>query len=76
MIFFFNSENKLQHDHTTDASESCRILQEKTKRGPPTNKYISVRNIKAQIANMSTCESSGFKSEYQVGIIIFVLFHY
>lgn len=46
--------------------EYALISREKTKRGPPTNKHISVRNIKAQIANMSFNESAGFKSEYHV----------
>lgn len=42
------------------------MSREKTKKGPPINKHISVRNIKAQIANMSSNECAGFKSEYQV----------
>lgn len=48
----------------------AQVSQENTKRGPPTNKNISVNNIKAQIANMSSNESAGFKSEYLVGISI------
>lgn len=47
------------------------VSHEKTKRGPPTKKNISVRNIKAQITNMSDNENSGFKTEYNV--IIYVL---
>lgn len=46
--------------------ESTYALPEKTKRGPPTNKNISVRNMKAQITNMSLNENAGFKSEYHV----------
>lgn len=42
------------------------MSREKTKKGPPINKHISVRNIKAQIANMSSNECAVFKSEYQV----------
>lgn len=41
-------------------------LPEKTKKGPPTNKNISVRNMTAQITNMSVNENMGFKSEYHV----------
>ncbi|XP_065938486.1 receptor-type tyrosine-protein phosphatase alpha [Magallana gigas] len=44
--------------------ETTYALPEKTKRGPPTNKNIPVRNMKAQIANMSLNENAGFKSEY------------
>lgn len=46
--------------------QSIYALPEKTKRGPPTNKNIAIRNIKAHIANMSSNENAGFKSEYQV----------
>lgn len=42
------------------------MSREKTKKGPPINKHISVRNIKAQIANMSSNEFAGFKREYHV----------
>lgn len=41
-------------------------INEPTKRGAPTNKNISVRNIKAQIANMSVSDNVGFKNEYNV----------
>lgn len=46
--------------------QSIYALPEKTKRGPPSNKNIAIRNIKAHIANMSSNENAGFKSEYQV----------
>lgn len=46
--------------------ETTYALPEKTKRGPPTNKNIPVRNMKAQITNMSLNENAGFKSEYHV----------
>lgn len=49
-----------------DIVESIYALPEKTKRGPPTNKNIPVKNMKAQIANMSLNENAGFKSEYHV----------
>lgn len=49
-------------------------LPEKTKRGPPTNKNIPVRNIKAHISNMSLNENTGFKSEYIVRQLFIHLF--
>lgn len=51
-----------------DVVECTYALPEKTKRGPPTNKNIPVRNMKAQIANMSLNENAGFRSEYHVRI--------
>lgn len=66
LTFFFNSDDALQHDHPNNTMEYALISREKTKKGPPINKHISVRNIKAQIANMSSNECSGFKSEYHV----------
>lgn len=44
----------------------ANTINEPTKRGAPTNKNISVRNIKAQIANMSVNDNAGFKNEYNV----------
>ena len=41
-------------------------INEPTKRGAPTNKNISVKNMKAQIANMSVNDNAGFKNEYNV----------
>lgn len=54
--------------------EYALISRERTKKGPPINKHISVRNIKAQIANMSSNECAGFKSEYHVRPIIRICF--
>lgn len=51
--------------------ESTYALPEKTKRGPPTNKNIPVKNMKAQITNMSVNENSGFKREYHVSYFFF-----
>lgn len=56
-----------------DENELAHDLHEKAKRGPPTNKNISVRNIKAQIANMSANENAGFKSEYHVRISFYCI---
>lgn len=57
---------RLQTSFANSVAESTYALPEKTKRGPPTNKNIPVRNMKAQIANMSLNENAGFKSEYHV----------
>lgn len=53
-------------EQTNNTSWATYALPEKTKRGPPTNKNIPVRNIKAHISNMSVNESAGFKNEYNV----------
>lgn len=55
-----------QTSFANDVVESTYALPEKTKRGPPTNKNIPVRNITAQIANMSFNENAAFKNEYNV----------
>lgn len=55
--------------------EYALISREKTKKGPPINKHISVRNIKAQITNMSSNECTGFKSEYHVRTNIKTFFY-
>lgn len=52
--------------HENDVRETTYALPEKTKRGPPTKKNIPVRNMKAQITNMSLNENAGFKNEYHV----------
>lgn len=54
--------------------ELTYALPEKTKRGPPTNKNMSVRNIQAQITNMSSNENAGFKNEYHVIFDFFIRF--
>lgn len=67
----FISGKNYQKDNANDVKVYADVSNEKTKRGPPTKKYISVRNIKAQITNMSDNENSGFKTEYNV--IFYVL---
>lgn len=54
---------------------SCmkKFHMKKTERSPSSNKNIFVRNIKDQIANMSSDECAGFKNEYQVRISILIL---
>lgn len=61
--------------HAKDIGETTYALPEKTKRGPPTNKNIPVRNMKAQISNMCLNENNGFKSEYHVRFFV-LLFLY
>ena len=46
--------------------KATNYINEPTKRGAPTNKNMSVRNMKAQIANMSVNDNDGFKNEYNV----------
>lgn len=57
---------------TNVVEETTYALPEKTKRGPPTNKNIPVKNMKAQITNMSVNENSGFKREYHVRYFFFI----
>lgn len=57
--------------HANDIGETTYALPEKTKRGPPTNKNTPVRNMKAQITNMSLNENIGFKTEYHVCLFFF-----
>lgn len=63
---YFIADCRLQTPFAINVAESTYALPEKTKRGPPTNKNIPVRNMKAQLANMSLNENAGFKSEYHV----------
>lgn len=55
--------------------KTTNYINEPTKRGAPTNKNISVRNMKAQIANMSVNDNDGFKNEYNVRkfLLLFVM---
>lgn len=69
-------DDRFQNELADVSIVYAQVSHEKTKRGPPTNKNISARNIKAQIANMSSNESAGFKSEYQVRITILNLFSF
>ena len=66
MLNFITTDDNSQNDETDEPDDSTPTLPEKTTRGPPTNKSIPVRNIKAQIANMSEKENAGFKCEYNV----------
>lgn len=70
LLLYFIAECRLQNEHANDVVESTYALPEKTKKGPPTNKNISVRNMKAQIINMSLNENAGFKNEYHVRLFL------
>nr|XP_022305530.1 receptor-type tyrosine-protein phosphatase epsilon-like isoform X2 [Crassostrea virginica] len=61
---FINSDDSALSDEPDEPDDSAPVLPERNMRGPPTNKNIPVRNIKAQIANMSAKENAGFKYEY------------
>lgn len=61
-----NVQSKQTNVHVNGVGETTYALPEKTKRGPPTNKNIPVRNMKAHITNMSLNENAGFMSEYHV----------
>lgn len=69
-------DDRSQSLRTNDVIESTYAVPERTKRGPPTNKHIPVRNMTAQITNMSLNENSGFKSEYHVRLLFFHLFNF
>lgn len=58
----------LETMHANDIGETTYAVPEKTRRGLPTNKNISIRNMKAQITNMSANENVGFKTEYHVRV--------
>ena len=64
--FFVNSDDSALSDEPDEPDDSAPVLPERNMRGPPTNKNIPVRNIKAQISNMSAKENAGFKYEYNV----------
>lgn len=66
----FVADCRSENGHIENVVEALYALPDKTKRGPPTNKNISIRNMKAQITNMSLNENSGFKTEYQVILVL------
>ncbi|XP_078329579.1 receptor-type tyrosine-protein phosphatase epsilon-like [Crassostrea virginica] len=53
-----------QSDDADEPDDSTPTLPDRCKIGPQTDKNIPVKNIKAQIANMSAKENAGFKIEY------------
>ena len=60
------TDDSTQSDDADEADDSTPTLPERNKGGSPTNKRIPVKNITAQIANMSAKENAGFKTEYNV----------
>ena len=59
-------EENLSANEAPNIQKTTDYINEPTKRGAPTNKNVSVRNMKAQIANMSINDNDGFKNEYNV----------
>lgn len=57
--------DRFQNAHVDVTIVYAEVSQEKTERRHPSNKNISVRNIKDQIANLSSNNCSGFKSEFE-----------
>ena len=74
MLNFITTDDNSQNDDTDEPDDSTPTLPDRNSRGPPTNKNIPVRNIKAQIANMSEKENAGFKCEYNVRFILNYVF--
>lgn len=70
IILFLDDRFRSKHADVFIVYE--KVPHEKKERSPPSNKNIFVRNIKDQIANMSSTECTGFKSEYQVRISILI----
>ena len=59
------TDDKLQNDYADEPDKSTPTLSEISEGCPPS--YISVRNIKDQIAKMSANRgNASFKSEYNV----------
>nr|XP_022306102.1 receptor-type tyrosine-protein phosphatase epsilon-like [Crassostrea virginica] len=58
------TDDNPQSDDADEPDDSTPTLPDRCKIGPQTDKNIPVKNIKAQIANMSAKENAGFKIEY------------
>lgn len=71
-LFFF-LDDRFRNEHADVSIVYEHVSYEKSERSSPSNKTIYVRNIKDQIANMSSNECAGFKSEYHVRINILTL---
>lgn len=71
LIFFLDDRFRNEHAGVSIVYE--HVSYEKSESSSPSKKTIYVRNIKDQIANMSSIECAGFKSEYQVGVSILIL---
>lgn len=71
LIFFLDDRFRNEHADVSIVYE--HVSYEKSDSSYPSNKTIYVRNIRDQIANMSSNECAGFKSEYQVGVSILIL---
>lgn len=72
MLFFL--DDRFQNAHADATIVYSEVSYEKTEKNPPSNKNIPVRNLKDQIANLSSNNCAGFKSEYEVRFSIMILF--
>ena len=67
------TDNIPQINDVNEADDTTPTLPERINRGPSTDKNIAIRNIAAQIANMSDKENAGFKNEYNVRLVFNLL---
>ena len=67
------TDNIPQINDVNEADDTTPTLPERSNRGRSTNKNIAIRNIAAQIANMSDKENAGFKNEYNVRLVFNLL---
>ena len=67
------TDNIPKINDVNEADDTTPTLPERSNRGPSTNKNIAIRNIAAQIANMSDKENAGFKNEYIVRFVFKLL---
>lgn len=64
MLFFL--DDRFQNAHADASIVYSEVSYEKTEKSSPSNKNIPVRNLKDQIANLSSNDCAGFKSEFEV----------
>ncbi|XP_065938473.1 receptor-type tyrosine-protein phosphatase epsilon isoform X3 [Magallana gigas] len=57
--------DRFQNAHVDATIVYSEVSYEKTEKSPPSNKNIPVRNLKDHIANLSSNDCAGFKSEYE-----------
>lgn len=72
MLFFL--DDRFQNAHVDATIVYSEVSYEKTEKSPPSNKNIPVRNLKDHIANLSSNDCAGFKSEYEVRFSTMILF--
>uniref|UniRef100_K1PK35 Receptor-type tyrosine-protein phosphatase U n=1 Tax=Magallana gigas TaxID=29159 RepID=K1PK35_MAGGI len=60
--------DRFQNAHVDATIVYSEGSYEKTEKSPPSNKNIPVRNLKDHIANLSSNDCAGFKSEYEIRV--------